>query len=562
MTSTRAFASAAHDLELGPGHWTLDRSHHPGGTTPICQALMTQAMPAGIGKVFEELGVPARTIELGFVGGFAYTTVRALVSRPLSSLGAPASLPPDILIRLFTRFHPEFRRRIRAAASTLSSPRAPAIVDRWKAEIRPAQLAANARFQADAPVDLSEISLAQRLKELTGHARSSLELHFWLHGHDLGPIGRFLHTVRGWGISPDEASSALAWASPSTRRPRTELAALRTHIAQAGTTPRTLDDIRSVSHAAATALDAYLGRYGHMLVTGYDLDSLTLNELPQLVLASIVSAHEGPAPDRSGVVEPVRRRVLPSDLDLFDSRIDEAAMVMDMRDDNTPLTVHAPFGLLRQSLLEFGSRRMADAGWQRRELALELTLDEVHRIAAEPSIRIPGEELLDRALTRKQQVTLEPATHLGFPEPVPPLRLLPAPLAELSEILEVTMTEMGLGPESPSLLFPEPLLTGTGVGSSAYTGVARVAESPEDAIPKLQPGEVLILRAASPTLNTILPIVGAIVTSHGGALSQAAVLARELQIPAIIGVANAFSVPDGAKVTVDPVKGQMTVIER
>ena len=45
----------------GPGHWELDRSHFPGGTTPISQWLMTESMPAGMAHVFAEQGVPAKT---------------------------------------------------------------------------------------------------------------------------------------------------------------------------------------------------------------------------------------------------------------------------------------------------------------------------------------------------------------------------------------------------------------------------------------------------------------------------------------------------------------------
>ena len=39
----------------GPGHWELDRSHFPGGTTPISQWLMTEAVAAAIRYAFEDL---------------------------------------------------------------------------------------------------------------------------------------------------------------------------------------------------------------------------------------------------------------------------------------------------------------------------------------------------------------------------------------------------------------------------------------------------------------------------------------------------------------------------
>jgi len=58
----------------------------------------------------------------------------------------------------------------------------------------------------------------------------------------------------------------------------------------------------------------------------------------------------------------------------------------------------------------------------------------------------------------------------------------------------------------------------------------------------------------------VLPLAGAIITAEGGALSHAAVLARELGIAAVVGVSGAMSVPDGATVEVDPVAGLVRVL--
>ena len=46
---------------------------------------------------------------------------------------------------------------------------------------------------------------------------------------------------------------------------------------------------------------------------------------------------------------------------------------------------------------------------------------------------------------------------------------------------------------------------------------------------------MLVVRATSPAFNAVLAIAGAVVTAEGGPLSHAAVLARELGIPAVVG---------------------------
>ena len=103
-------------------------------------------------------------------------------------------------------------------------------------------------------------------------------------------------------------------------------------------------------------------------------------------------------------------------------------------------------------------------------------------------------------------------------------------------------------------------LSGAGVGTEAYRGRVRIAMSPEQAIDTLEPGDVLVVRATSPAFNAVLSIAGAVVTAEGGPLSHAAVLARELGIPAVVGASGALDLRDGSLVEVDPRLGAVRVL--
>ncbi len=72
---------------------------------------------------------------------------------------------------------------------------------------------------------------------------------------------------------------------------------------------------------------------------------------------------------------------------------------------------------------------------------------------------------------------------------------------------------------------------------------------------------MLVVRATSPAFNAVLAIAGAVVTANGGAMSHAAVLARELGIAAIVGAGAALEIRDGSLVEVDPVAGSVRVLE-
>jgi pyruvate,water dikinase len=538
----------------GPGGWELDRSHFPGGTTPIAQWLMTESMPAGMARVFADQGVPAKSLDTRFVNGFHYTRLVPL----LGGDKPPNKLPPAFVLRVATRVHPEFRRRARTAARTFAERPWNDVVRTWDTETKPRLTERNRAFQRVELVALDDAALADHQRRLLAHLRETTELHFWLHGFDLGPIARYLHACTTWGLEPTEALDALAGASPSTARPLRQLAALRAELVGRGVDPATvtsLDEVRAVSGAAAAALDEYLTERGDMLVTGYDLTALTLRELPALVLTGIRSATDPPATDHVARAASLRANVPVAEHARFDTLLADARGVMDMRDDNGPVTVELPVGLLRRALLETG-RRLATTG--RIQEAEHALLNEPGE-ARDPFADRPqlGATLVRRAADRIAMSEINPPSFLGAVEPAPPLDVLPGPLAEMVGVIQTALTHLAMAAgDRPVGADP---LTGVGIGSTPHTGTARTAASADEAIEKLEPGDVLVVRATSPAFNAVLAIAGAVVTCDGGALSHAAVLARELGIPAIVGASGALDIEDGATVTVDPVVGRVTV---
>jgi len=77
----------------------------------------------------------------------------------------------------------------------------------------------------------------------------------------------------------------------------------------------------------------------------------------------------------------------------------------------------------------------------------------------------------------------------------------------------------------------------------------------------LKPGDVLVVPCTTPAYNSVLTLAGAVVTADGGPLSHAAVLARELGIPAVVGAPGALTeIPDGALIDVDPVAGVVRLV--
>lgn len=107
-------------------------------------------------------------------------------------------------------------------------------------------------------------------------------------------------------------------------------------------------------------------------------------------------------------------------------------------------------------------------------------------------------------------------------------------------------------------------------GSAAVKGQVGCAGTVEGIVKIVQPGDstdafpsgaVLVSEMTTPDLVPLMQKACAIVTDNGGILSHAAIVARELKKPCIVGTGNATKVlKDGDKVIVDTEKGEVRIV--
>jgi pyruvate,water dikinase len=94
------------------------------------------------------------------------------------------------------------------------------------------------------------------------------------------------------------------------------------------------------------------------------------------------------------------------------------------------------------------------------------------------------------------------------------------------------------------------LVEGRAIGQKIGTGPVRVVDNLAD-MERVQPGDVLVTDMTDPNWEPVMKRAGAIVTNRGGRTCHAAIIARELGIPAVVGCGNATEVlKDGMLVTV------------
>jgi pyruvate,water dikinase len=87
---------------------------------------------------------------------------------------------------------------------------------------------------------------------------------------------------------------------------------------------------------------------------------------------------------------------------------------------------------------------------------------------------------------------------------------------------------------------PQPLLSGVAIGDAIAAGPVSVIEDIRG-IASFKPGSVLVTSTTNPDWVPIMKKAAAIVTDHGGRTSHAAIVSRELGLPAIVGAGKATS---------------------
>ena len=109
---------------------------------------------------------------------------------------------------------------------------------------------------------------------------------------------------------------------------------------------------------------------------------------------------------------------------------------------------------------------------------------------------------------------------------------------------------------------PDDAITGFPGAAGVVEGTARVLSAPEDG-GQLRDGEILVTTVTNIGWTPIFPRAAAVVTDVGAPLSHAAIVARELGIPAVVGCGNAtVRLHSGDRVRVDGGAGTVEILEQ
>ena len=491
----------------GPGTWHCDLAHGGRPVSPMVQALFPAAMRAGFEQATPGYGLPISHIEVAYVNGYPYSTVR------MADLAA-REVPPPI-----------------AAEEAMGTKRWRHELRVWAEELRPELVDTRRRLQSIELTTLDDTALAAHLDAAAAEFSRGMRVHFSLVGATVIPVGDFLAHCRSWGIALEDALALLVGDHPLTVACRPARQAL------GSAAPRTLDEARGL---APREVDELVGSVGSWTIGRYDVTGRTLAEQPGALLAALRA--EPPAPPSA---DAVRANVPAADVRLFDELLAEARAAFSARDDHAVVGGMWAIGLVRRAMLEAGERLGVG------DLVFQLTAREV--ATALRGDRTDGAVLAkERAALAEDAAEVRPPAQLGdggFGAGPPPGLEMPGALGRVLTAMFTYLEAMN-GTATPM-----------GIGSGVARGRAVVAIDPEDALDRIEPGDILVTTTTTPAFGAVFPILGGVVTASGGPLSHTAIVARELGLPAVVGVADALArIADGVEIEVDAASGEVRVV--
>lgn len=533
----------------GPGTWKQDRAHFPMAVTALMQEVQPGAWAEGYAQTVAEWGllIPARRGT--HINGFFYA-----------------------LVNTFDRSDTvELERRAAVSQAAFDNKIWRTVLRHWDEGAKPASIAIHRSLAAVDLAGLTDDGLRNHLHRCIEHWRAMWVQHLRFNGAAMLPVGDFvLHAARWTGRAPIPMFAAFDGYSPVSSVLPPELEPAIRALRASSALRVLLDDtsMESDQHlqalrAACPEVNSYMESVGYRLGSGFDLTNPTIEERPGVVLGRIRAAVEHEHDDarqRADVLAAEIRAEVPAEYrGRFDELLAEARLVYRLRDERGLYSDAAAAGLLRLALIELGKRLSARGRIHFLYDTLDLRAAEIDALlggSASPT----ADELSDRVARRKSLSQAGAPPMLGDP-PGAPLPLEGLPEVSVRVMSAIALYLDGVLGEVAAPSTDVGVITGVGGSTGVFEGPARLVRNFDELL-LLDDGEVLVTTATGESFNAFLHLCGAIVTDHGSFASHAAIMGREMGIPAVVGCVNATKrIPAGARVRVDGSAGTVTILD-
>ncbi len=532
-----------------PGFWAFDKMHAPRPLHPLSQDLVMTTLAHGFTKAQTEYDSPIVASNQAINHYF------------------------------YMSFHPHPDEAVIADRMTryldTLAVKVPLIGKRWVNEWLP-QI--RTRNEAERDVDYTGMSDSDLLAKLADMTEWMREM-WYIHGHinfallsgaalsDMyvevvqseDPLESY-QILQGHHTRPVDAAHAL-WALSRKAKNSPALRAIFDETA-----PRDLAAKLAQSEEGRgylVELDAFLYDFGWRSDAVYDIADVPWRENPSIPLGNIaryVNLPDTANPQinfdravklRLELTAKVRGMLAdkPDELARFDTLYDAAQYAYPLTEDHAFYIDQMGVVCLRRFVLAVGDRLAEKGSIAKRDDVFLLHSDEVVDALTN------GTDCRSTAASRRADVDLcgqiTPPDIVGTPPPPP------QPGDFVDPFIDAVVVRL-LGIKPPPEGDQDPLLIDGVAGSpGVVTGVARVVRSLEEA-GDIDEGEIMVCEMTLPPWVPMFAIAAAVVADVGGVMSHCAIVAREFDIPAVVGSVNGTTrIQTGQVITVDGTNGNV-----
>jgi phosphohistidine swiveling domain-containing protein len=517
--------------------WFADLMHWPHGLSTLAATMDMPAFVRGMGKASEALCMPFKAPKFKVIRDYVYMSMH------------PWSLDPAEMEHRMQDMQEKMMQHI------------PGLVNRWNTVYEPEVRVINDKTYTSDYKKMTDTELSDFIESLLALREREGEIHFLavfpagggvaffeetyteLFGEPKG--GEHYQLLQGFPNKSTETAIQLALLAKEVRKRPQVLELLRTIPLHAVHAKLDSADGGSVFRGA---VQEFLNNYGWR-ANELDFAEPTWAEQPapvyNLIKEYAIRDDYDPEEEQRSLASArqAREKLLESklageDLGKFKMSLIAAQQYLPIQEDHNFWIDQVGVCVQRLPVLE-AARRLVAAG----KINAEADVFFLEYAQLQDAIRDGGGNLQQVVEQRKKQreenLKLAPPEALGTPLP---------PEADNPLVSKF----FGGQPEKN----PDPrVINGNGASAGQITGTARVIMSLDHA-ERLNHGEILVCPATMPPWTPLFAIASAVVTDHGGVLSHTAIVAREYQIPAVIGTKVATSlIRDGSRITVDGTEG-------
>ena len=516
--------------------WEHDSMHMPFALSPLSVDYVRMIMD-GIRHSHEYWGAPFR-LPVRFLNGYTYIALRYLVPEPHK----PA----------FEAYAEKHRAFIADSEAY------------WEATAMPEITGTRAWFRAAQADSVTPPDLASMWKEAWERAERTWQIHFiairgaYQVTDDLSefhesvmpdaPAGAALRLIQGrFGALHD----AEVWLDRLTGMVRADPTLRAAFGAGAPPTMHVLESLPE-ARAFVAELRQFLDTHGHLGGSFDDIGFPSWIEEPSMVLGDIgrrltVDAAPSAEERRATLLaqaddeaDQVRATLAdrPEELARFEALLDAGRRVGPLTEIHNYWIDRLTQSQIRAFAMRVGARLVEAGVLERAEDVLYLKRDEVPCLLREPADQ--RAIVAERRATHDRQKSMRPPAAVGAPK-APPTE------PDRFDGARYEATDDGT-------------LRGTGASAGVARGAARVMNGPDD-FWKLTPGDVIVAPSSNPSWVPLFTVAGGVLCNTGGVLSHAAVVAREVGVPAVVGLGDATTrIPDGALVELDGSTGLVRIL--